>query len=74
VTLLDDITARSAEIRERLRDLLAWHEHSGDTKTLALVAYVDLAYLSDDRDAQHQRELRVPSFLAVSSTNKEPFR
>lgn len=43
MSLLDDITVRGAEIRAQLRELLYRHEYGCDTKTLVLVAYVDLA-------------------------------
>jgi hypothetical protein len=43
MSLLDDITARSAETRIRVHELFARHEYGVDTKTLALLAYVDLA-------------------------------
>jgi Family of unknown function (DUF6988) len=43
MSLLDEITARGAEIRERLRDLLARHEYPADTKTVLVLAYVDTA-------------------------------
>jgi hypothetical protein len=43
MSLLDDITARSAEVRERLRQLFHRHEYPQDTKTFLLRAYVDIA-------------------------------
>jgi Family of unknown function (DUF6988) len=43
MSLLDDISTRGAEIRAQLRELLYRHEYGCDTKTLVLVAYVDLA-------------------------------
>ena len=43
MSLLDDITARGAEIRAQVRELLYPHEYACDTKTLVLVSYVDLA-------------------------------
>src|SRR5438552_8515571 len=43
MTLLDDITARGAEVRERLRQLLHRHEYPQDTRTFLLRAYVDVA-------------------------------
>jgi len=43
VRLLDEITARGAEIRERLRQLFHRHEYPQDTKTFLLRAYVDIA-------------------------------
>jgi hypothetical protein len=43
VSLLDDITARGAEIRERLRQLFHRHEYPSDTRSLLLRAYVDIA-------------------------------
>jgi hypothetical protein len=42
MSLLDYVTARGAELRERLRELLARHEYPTDTKTHVLAAYVDL--------------------------------
>ena len=42
MTLLDDITARGAEVRERLRQLLHRHEYPQDTRTFLLRAYVDV--------------------------------
>lgn len=41
--LLAEITARGAEIRERLRQLFHRHEYPQDTKTFLLRAYVDIA-------------------------------
>jgi Family of unknown function (DUF6988) len=43
VSLLDDITARGAEVRERLRQLFHRHQYPQDTKTFLLRAYVDIA-------------------------------
>ncbi len=43
MSLLDDITARGAEIRVRLRELLHRYEFPGDTKNFVLAAYVDVA-------------------------------
>jgi hypothetical protein len=43
VSLLDDITARGAEIRERLHQLFHPHEYPQDTKTVLLRAYDDIA-------------------------------
>jgi hypothetical protein len=42
MSLLDEITARGAEIRERLRQLFHRHEYLSDTKSLLLKAYVDV--------------------------------
>jgi hypothetical protein len=44
VSLLDDISARGAELRERVRELLLRHEYSADTKTVLVIGYVDLAF------------------------------
>ena len=41
--LLDEITTRGAEIRERLRRLFHRREYPQDTKTFLLRAYVDIA-------------------------------
>jgi hypothetical protein len=43
VSTLQDIIARGAQVRTRLRELLLRHEYPGDTKNLVLMAYVDLA-------------------------------
>jgi hypothetical protein len=43
VSLLDDISARSAEIRGRVRELWLDRAYPGDLKTSLLAAYVDLA-------------------------------
>lgn len=43
MSLLDEITTRGAEIRERLRQLFHRHEYPQDTKTFLLMAYVDIA-------------------------------
>jgi hypothetical protein len=43
VSLLDDISTRGDQIRARLRDLLSRREYPSNTKTLELVAYVDIA-------------------------------
>ena len=43
MSLLDEITARGAEIRERLRQLFHRYEYPQDTKTFLLRAYVDIA-------------------------------
>jgi hypothetical protein len=43
MSLLDDITARGAEVRERLRQLFHRHEYPQDTRTFLLRAYVDVA-------------------------------
>jgi hypothetical protein len=43
MSLLDEISTRGAEIRERLRQLFHRHEHPGETKTFLLMAYVDIA-------------------------------
>jgi hypothetical protein len=43
VTLLDDISKRGAEIRERVWELLLRREYSGDLKTRVLSAYVAVA-------------------------------
>jgi hypothetical protein len=43
VSLLEDITARGAEVRTRLRELLARHKYSADTKTVLVIGYVDTA-------------------------------
>jgi uncharacterized protein DUF6988 len=43
MSLLDDITARGAEIRARLRELLCRYEYAGNTKNFVLAAYVDIA-------------------------------
>ncbi len=43
MSLLDDISTRGAEIRERLRQLFHRHEYPPDTKSLLLQAYVDIA-------------------------------
>jgi hypothetical protein len=43
VSLLDEITVRGAEIRERLRQLFHRCEYPQDTKTFLLRAYVDIA-------------------------------
>jgi len=44
MSLLDDISARGAELRTRVRELLYRHGYSGDTKTVMVVGYVDLAF------------------------------
>ncbi len=41
--MLDDITTRGAQIRERLRQLFQRHEYPRETKSLLLRAYVDIA-------------------------------
>ena len=41
--LLDDISTRGAQVRERLRQLFLRHEYPPDTKTFLLRAYVDIA-------------------------------
>ena len=43
MSLLDDITAQGAEVRERLRQLFHRHEYPQDTRTYLLKAYVDIA-------------------------------
>jgi hypothetical protein len=43
MSLLDDITARGAEIRTRLHDLLLRHKYAGNTKNMVLAAYVNIA-------------------------------
>jgi len=43
MSLLDDIIARGAQIRERLRQLVLRQEYPSDTKSLLLAAYVDIA-------------------------------
>jgi hypothetical protein len=43
VSLLDEITIRGVQIRERLCQLLQHHEYPDDTKSLLLRAYVDIA-------------------------------
>jgi hypothetical protein len=43
VSLLDDITTRGAQIRERLRQLFQRHKYPPDTRSLLLRAYVDIA-------------------------------
>ena len=42
-TLVEDITARGAEIRTRLRELLPDDYPAADTETILLRAYVDIA-------------------------------
>src|SRR5262249_55972626 len=44
MSLLDDISTRGAELRTRVRELLYRHGYSGDTKTVMVVGYVDLAF------------------------------
>ena len=41
--LLDDITARGAEVRERVHELLARHKYSGDIKARVFAGYVAIA-------------------------------
>jgi len=41
--LLDDIAARGAEIRTKLREFLERHEYTSDTRTVLVVAGVDTA-------------------------------
>jgi len=43
VSLLDDISKRGAQVRERLRELLSRREYPGNTKTCVLVGYVAIA-------------------------------
>jgi hypothetical protein len=43
VSLLDDIIARGAEVRRELRGLLPRHKYQGNTKSIVLMAYVDIA-------------------------------
>jgi hypothetical protein len=43
VSLLDDLTARGAEVRTRLLDLLLHHGYLGTTKNLLLMGYAELA-------------------------------
>ena len=43
LSLLDDVTAHGAQVRTRLRELLARHEYPVDTKSLVLAAYIDVA-------------------------------
>ena len=43
MSLLDEISTRGAELRARLCELLKRHEYPCDTKSLLLVAYVDIA-------------------------------
>lgn len=43
MSLLDETTAQGAEVRTRLRELLARHEYPTDTKTVMVIAYVDTA-------------------------------
>ena len=43
MSLLEDITTRGAEIRERLRQLVRRNRYPSDTKTTLLRAYVDIA-------------------------------
>ena len=43
VSLLDEITDRGAQIRERLRQLFQSHRYPPDTRSLLLQAYVDIA-------------------------------
>lgn len=43
MSLLDDIAARGAEIRTRMRELLSQRAYSGGIKTRVLAAYVDIA-------------------------------
>jgi Family of unknown function (DUF6988) len=43
VSLLDDVTARGAEIRTKLREFLARHEYTSDTRTVLVVGGVDTA-------------------------------
>src|SRR5437773_6227387 len=43
VSLLDEITDRGAQIRERLRQLFQSHRYPPDTRSLMLSAYVDIA-------------------------------
>jgi hypothetical protein len=44
VSLLDDISARGAELRERVHELLFIHEYPADTKSVMVIGYVDLAF------------------------------
>ena len=43
MSLLDDITARGAEIRTRLREFLERHEYTTDTRTVLVIAAIDTA-------------------------------
>jgi hypothetical protein len=43
VSLLDDITARGAEIRTRLREFLARHTYTTDTRTVLVIGAADQA-------------------------------
>jgi uncharacterized protein DUF6988 len=43
VSLLDDISARGAELRTRMRELLLQRGYSGGIKTRVLAGYVDIA-------------------------------
>ena len=43
MSLLDDITARGAEVRERVHELLARHKYSGDIKARVFAGYVAIA-------------------------------
>ena len=43
MSLLDDISTRGTEIRARLCELLQRHEYPRDTKSLLLMAYIDIA-------------------------------
>ena len=43
MSLLDDITARGAELRTRMRELLSQRGYSGGIKTRVLAGYVDIA-------------------------------
>ena len=44
IKLLEDLTACGAELRTCVRELLHRHEYLGDTKTVMVVGYVDLAF------------------------------
>ena len=43
MSVLDDISTRGAQIRERLRQLIQRHEYPRDIRSLLLMAYVDIA-------------------------------
>jgi hypothetical protein len=43
MSLLEDITTRGAEIRTRLREFLARHDYSSDTRTVLVIGAVDQA-------------------------------
>lgn len=66
VSLLDDISTRGDQLRERVRQLLEQHQYSTNNKSVMLVAYVDLAL--EDHEAiwlLRERKLTGSAFALV---------